>query len=101
MKSAECNGGFVPAGTRTRDGRLWFPTMRGVSVVDPSRLAFNKLAPPVLVEQVVVNGAALALSAVLLPRLKKKPQRVRGRDVRLFIDGKEIHQMKSIRWEQS
>jgi len=68
MKSAECNGGFVPAGTRTRDGRLWFPTMRGVSVVDPSRLVSNKLAPPVLVERVVVNGADSDLSRpVILP----------------------------------
>lgn len=69
MKSAECNGGFVPAGSRTRDGRLWFPTMRGVSVVDPSRLVTNELAPPVLVERVVVNGADLDLSrpAILPP----------------------------------
>lgn len=68
MKSAECNGGFVPSGQRTRDGRLWFPTMRGVSVVDPSKLLFNKLAPPVLVERVVVNGAALdADEPVVLP----------------------------------
>ena len=68
MKSAECNGGFVPAGSRTRDGRLWFPTMRGICVVDPSRLIFNNLAPPVLVERVVVNGSALDLSRpVVLP----------------------------------
>lgn len=66
MKSAECNGGFVPAGCRTRDGRLWFPTMRGVSVVDPSRLVRNAMAPPVLVERAVVNGSALDLSKPLV-----------------------------------
>lgn len=68
MKSAECNGGFVPAGSRTRDGRLWFPTMRGVSVVDPSRLVTNELTPPVLVERAVVNGSEFDLSRpVILP----------------------------------
>ena len=66
MKSAECNGGFVPAGNRTKDGRLWFPTMRGVSVLDPSKLAINKLAPPVLVEQAVVNGTPVDLSKPLV-----------------------------------
>lgn len=59
MKSAECNGGFVPAGIRTRDGRLWFPTTRGVAVVDPSRLRKNPLPPPVHVERVVLNGNRL------------------------------------------
>jgi diguanylate cyclase (GGDEF)-like protein len=59
MKSAECNGGFVPAGIRTRDGRLWFPTTRGVAVVDPSRLKKNPLPPPVMIERVVLNGRPL------------------------------------------
>ncbi len=36
MLSRECNGGS-PAGWKSRDGRLWFPTMRGVVVIDPRR----------------------------------------------------------------
>jgi diguanylate cyclase (GGDEF)-like protein len=56
MKSAECNGGFTPSGFRTADGQLWFPTMRGVAVVDPARLHLNKLPPPVKVERVILNG---------------------------------------------
>jgi hypothetical protein len=35
MRSAECNGGFQPAGFKGRDGRLWFPTIAGVATVDP------------------------------------------------------------------
>lgn len=35
MRSRECNGGIQPAGWRSADGRLWFPTVRGVAVVDP------------------------------------------------------------------
>ena len=31
MRSAECNGGGQPAGWKGRDGRLWFPTARGVA----------------------------------------------------------------------
>lgn len=68
MKSAECNGGFVPAGFRTADGHLWFPTMRGVATVDPARLSTNTLVPPVLVERLVLNRGPLALGhSVALP----------------------------------
>ena len=59
MRSRECNYG---TGTRTRDGRLWFPTIRGVVVVDPERLATNTVVPPVHLEEVVANGHALDVS---------------------------------------
>jgi len=55
MKTRECNGGFQPAGWKTRDGRLWFPTDHGFVVVDPENLHTNSLPPPVIVEQVIVD----------------------------------------------
>jgi signal transduction histidine kinase/CheY-like chemotaxis protein/ligand-binding sensor domain-containing protein len=48
-----------PAGVRTRDGKLWFTTQRGVVVVDPKHLAHNDLAPPVVIEEVVVGAHSL------------------------------------------
>lgn len=57
MDPSEGNGGFQPAGWRMRDGRLWFPTIRGVAIVDPS-LA-SPLAPPVVIERVLLDGAEL------------------------------------------
>lgn len=56
MQSAECNGSFQPAGWRGHDGRLWFPTIRGLTVVDPAAVRTNTLAPPVVLERLVVNG---------------------------------------------
>ena len=38
VKSNECNGGSQPAGWRGRDGRLWFPTIKGLVVLDPEQL---------------------------------------------------------------
>src|SRR3977135_1912896 len=35
MLNTECNGGRQPAGIKTRDGKLWFPTMDGVAMIDP------------------------------------------------------------------
>ncbi|MBS1876934.1 MAG: response regulator [Acidobacteria bacterium] len=55
MRDAECNGAFHPAGIRTRDGRLWFPTMRGVVAIDPRRAISARPAPPVTIEQVLVD----------------------------------------------
>ena len=56
MKTSECNGGGQPAGWKSRDGRLWFPTLKGVVVVDPGRV--NELPPPVVIERVVANKIA-------------------------------------------
>jgi len=56
MVSAECNGGFQPAGWKGRDGRLWFPTIRGAVVVDPATLRVNAEAPPVVLERLVADG---------------------------------------------
>jgi ligand-binding sensor domain-containing protein/signal transduction histidine kinase/CheY-like chemotaxis protein/HPt (histidine-containing phosphotransfer) domain-containing protein len=55
MKSRECNGGN-PGGAKTIDGKLWFPTLKGVVMVDPNRLGINTEPPPVVIEQVIVDG---------------------------------------------
>jgi len=54
MKSKECNGGFQPAGWRTRDGRLWFPTMKGAVMIDPSTLRRSQ-PPRVVVEEILID----------------------------------------------
>ncbi|MGE0128248.1 MAG: two-component regulator propeller domain-containing protein [Blastocatellales bacterium] len=59
MLSAECNGGRNPAALKARDGRLWFPTLNGVAVVDPEAVSFNAAPPPVVIESVTLDRAAL------------------------------------------
>lgn len=46
LSTSEGNGGHQPAGTTTSDGRVWFPLIVDVAVVDPERLAAT---PPVVV----------------------------------------------------
>jgi signal transduction histidine kinase/ligand-binding sensor domain-containing protein len=60
LPALECPGGFQPAGCRTRDGRLWFPTIKGLVVVDPATVPTNSVAPPVLIEDVLVDGESVA-----------------------------------------
>jgi signal transduction histidine kinase/ligand-binding sensor domain-containing protein/CheY-like chemotaxis protein/HPt (histidine-containing phosphotransfer) domain-containing protein len=62
MRSAEFNGGNTSAGTRTPDGLLWFPSIRGMVRIDPSHIVTNSLPPPVIIEQIAVDGDPLTLT---------------------------------------
>ncbi|MBS1795420.1 MAG: hypothetical protein JSS81_16300 [Acidobacteria bacterium] len=57
MLNAEANGGRQPAGVKTRDGRLWFPTQDGVAIIDPTKITINDKRPAVGIESVLVDHA--------------------------------------------
>jgi len=69
LPSRQCNGTSEPAVAQARDGRLWYPTARGLAVVDPRRLVRNATPPPVVLQRVLVDGAEAAAErgAVLPP----------------------------------
>ena len=56
MKSQECDGAFQPAGWRTRDGRLLFPTTGGLAMVNPSNLVTSAKPPATVLERVLVDN---------------------------------------------
>ena len=56
MPSTECNGGRWPAGVKTRDGKLWFPTMGGLAMIDPASIKANTQPPPVVIEGMQINN---------------------------------------------
>lgn len=56
MPSPECNGASQPAAWKSRDGRLWFPTIAGAVVINPDRLIKNIQPPTVIIEQVFADG---------------------------------------------
>jgi len=64
MLNVECNGGRWPAGIRTADGQLWFPTQNGVAVIDPKAVKINSQTPPVAIESVRIGDRSLELNAV-------------------------------------
>ena len=51
LGTLECNGGRQPSSLKTRDNKLWFPTMAGVAVINPSALQINLQPPPVIIEE--------------------------------------------------
>jgi len=56
MRAQECNALGGPSGIRARDGRLWFPTIRGVVAYDPRHVRASTALPPTLVEELWVDG---------------------------------------------
>lgn len=59
LPSLECAGGQQPTCARDAAGRLWFSTMKGVTMVDPASLRLNTLEPPVQIESVSYQGPTL------------------------------------------
>ncbi|HEX6896842.1 MAG TPA: two-component regulator propeller domain-containing protein [Bryobacteraceae bacterium] len=49
-------GAQSPHVAKSSDGRLWFWNLDSVGVVDPRYLPFNKLPPPVHIEQITADG---------------------------------------------
>lgn len=86
LPSTECRGGFQPSGCESRDGRLWFPTIKGFAVLDPERIPSNSVPPIVILERLLVDGVdqtdALAKARAEAelahppPRLKIPPGKV-------------------------
>ena len=75
LPNREGNGGVGSAGTRTRDGRLWFPTQAGVAIVDPRSVTARRVTPPAIVERIVAGDS------VIIPS---------GGPVKLGVDGRNM-----------
>ncbi|MFT5143009.1 MAG: signal transduction histidine kinase/ligand-binding sensor domain-containing protein [Rhodothermales bacterium] len=61
LKSQEFNGGFQPAAWRATDGRLVFPSIRGIAVISPQSVPTNTVIPRVHIEALLVDGKPVEL----------------------------------------
>jgi ligand-binding sensor domain-containing protein/signal transduction histidine kinase len=83
MESPQCNGGGKPSAWKSSDGRLWFPTSKGLVVVDPKTVGGNRVPPAVFIESVVAdaktieNGRNNLAGAASVLRSRTAPLRVR------------------------
>ena len=75
---------YAPRMTKAADGKVWLVTFDGVSAVNPGHIPFNKLPPPVRIEQIIADGKTYwqNLWGDTLPSHPKLPPRVRD----LIID---------------
>ena len=63
LGSRQCNGASNPAALRTRDGRIWFATAKGASMLANGRVRPLPLPVPI-VERVSINGKPASLTAL-------------------------------------
>jgi len=61
LRSRETATNSHPSAWRSRDGRLWFATPRGLVEVDPARFPVNQLPPAVAIERFTVDDLAQPL----------------------------------------
>ncbi|MBX7219529.1 MAG: protein kinase [Blastocatellia bacterium] len=67
MRASQCNGATQPSGWTAHDGRIYFPTIRGLVVIDPHHIPTNQLPPPVAVTKVIADGSPVTDAALLNP----------------------------------
>ncbi len=73
MIANECNGGSQAAGCITTNGQIWFPTMKGLAVIDTGKRDQNRILPPIRIEQIVVDNQILPFqSHLVLPAGTRK-----------------------------
>lgn len=77
MRAQESNGGTSHAGTITAEGELWFPTIRGIVIVQPAWLRSNLNPPNTLIEEVEAGQRRVSS--------EKEPLRLSPADANLQI----------------
>ena len=77
LPTLECAEGLQPAGCKTADGHLWFPTAKGLVSVDPANVTINPLPPPVVIEDMLVDDKPFPRGTSAATPLKVPPGRHR------------------------
>jgi len=77
MLDPECNGGYQPAGFRKSDGTLWFPTRRGIAIVDPSQAVAISSAPRVVIEEIATERGRRGLAPEVVLEASERRLEVR------------------------
>jgi PAS domain S-box-containing protein len=99
-------GDYTPRVAKSGDGKLWFMSPDGISVVDPHQLPFNQLPPPVHIEKVAADrkeyGKTLSGDVQSSPRL---PSPVRELEIdysalSLVVPEKVLFRYKLQGWDQ-
>ncbi|MEI6454823.1 MAG: two-component regulator propeller domain-containing protein [bacterium] len=67
METSECNGGVSPAGCKTREGKLIFPTMKGLVIIDPKEIQTpTSVFSPVYITDFLADGQSLPLNGLVV-----------------------------------
>jgi signal transduction histidine kinase/ligand-binding sensor domain-containing protein len=89
LRSAQCAPGYpIPGGVRrTSDGRLWFPTSRGLAVIDPAVRRFPPVAPAIHLIEATADGDPIDFSQAA--RLRPGTERLQFRYTAVYLSAPE------------
>ena len=55
MKTRECSRWGQHSSIQTADGKLYFGTPKGISIINPQEIKINKIAPSALIDRIVID----------------------------------------------
>jgi PAS domain S-box-containing protein len=94
VRSLASPGHYHPQVAKTPDGKLWFLPWDGVSMIDPHHIPFNKLPPPVHIEQIIADRKAYDVHSDVVGDMRL-PQHVRDLEVDYtaltFVAPEKVH----------
>jgi streptogramin lyase len=73
LPALECFGGTQPNCWRSRDGRLWFTTVKGGVWIDPEDLTLNRVAPQTHIEEFLLDGKSQVEKGFPTTQLANRP----------------------------
>jgi signal transduction histidine kinase/ligand-binding sensor domain-containing protein len=73
VRSRVYGSGVSPQVARSSDGKLWFGSVGGVNVIDPAHLPFNRVAPPVHIEQITADHKTYDVVSAVNGNLRLPP----------------------------
>jgi len=59
LLTLETNGGFQPSICKTKDGRILFPTIKGIASINPANISIKQISSPILIEEIESNNVSL------------------------------------------
>jgi ligand-binding sensor domain-containing protein/signal transduction histidine kinase len=80
-----------PRLARSEDGRLWICTEDGIAVIDPARIRGNPLPPPVIIEQILVDGRLVDINSA-------SEIAFRGRELQIAYTGLSLTAPERVRF---
>lgn len=95
LVTVQCNDFAKPAAWKGRDGRLWFATIKGLAVINPSEVERPAAPPPVLIEEVIADQQRYAPLPTASAALTIPPGRG---DVEIHYTGLSLHVPERVRF---
>lgn len=82
MATLAGSSGFTPSGFKSADGRMWFPTARGIAVINPRAVRPNTVPPSVWIEEMVVDNRPAVIQLHPTPSRRLVP----GKSAERFVE---------------